>query len=165
MYNKNCFCITNEQHFSISVPPSDPISERMSSAQVLFLVSTVVSLALFFFLNEEIYFAHLHDKSFGVTPLRRLRCCTTVSLLHSQDSRVLFSGFFSPSMPWQKKQTTVKTCLRRPFPTVCLIFVIIAMALAAGRDCWQTAALSVGDTAHTQSSISRKDRCGMSHRM
>lgn len=37
----------------------------------------------------------------------------------------------------------------RPFPTVNLIFMIIAMALAAGHVCQQTAALAVGDTPYT----------------
>lgn len=43
----------------------------------------------------------------------------------------------------------MNTCLPRLFPTVNLIFMIIAMALAAGHDCQQTAALAVGDTPYT----------------
>lgn len=62
MYNKICFCITNEQHFSIFVLPSDSISDRMSSSQVLFLVSIVLIVTLFFSLYEEICHTHLHDK-------------------------------------------------------------------------------------------------------
>lgn len=69
MYSKICFCITNEQHFSIFVHPSDPISERMSSSQVLFLISIVLFVALFFSLYEEICHTHLHDKFLTVVLL------------------------------------------------------------------------------------------------
>lgn len=66
MYNKICFCITNEQYFSISVPPSDSISDRISPSQVLFLVSIVLFVTLFFSLYEEICHTHLHDKFLSV---------------------------------------------------------------------------------------------------
>lgn len=155
MYNKNCFCITNEQHFSISVPLSDPISGRISSAQVLFLVSIVMSLALFFFLNEGIRHTHLHGKFFGIAPAASY---DGAPLLACRILRAFFSVFFVLPLRTAAEQTAVNTCLRRPFPTVCLIFMIITMALAAGRDCRQAAAFTVGDTTHihTQSSISRQ---------
>lgn len=76
MYNKICFCITNEQHFSISVLPSDSISDGMSSSQVLFLVSIVLFVTLFFSLYEEICHTHLHDKFLSVVLWEQL--ATTV---------------------------------------------------------------------------------------
>lgn len=72
MYNKICFCITNEQHFSIFVPPSDSISDRMSSSQVLSLVSIVRDVTLFLSLYEEICHTHLHDKFLTVVLWERL---------------------------------------------------------------------------------------------
>ena len=66
MYNKSCFCITNEQHFSISVLPSDLISDRISSSQVLFLVSIVLFVTLLLSRYEEICHIYLHDKFLGV---------------------------------------------------------------------------------------------------
>lgn len=65
-FNTICFCITNEHYFSISVLPSDSITDGMSSSQVLFLVSIVLFVTLFFSLYEEICHPHLHDKFLSV---------------------------------------------------------------------------------------------------
>lgn len=175
MYNKICFCITNEQHFSISVPPSEPISQGMSTAQVLFLVSIVVSLTLFFFLDEGIRRTYLHDKFLSVAslwqPLATTVCRRLMARLPAASSRLehvrrpcfLFWAFFFYFNECNSSNNRPRRTLvfARPFPTVSLIFAIIAMSLAAGRDCRQTAAHTVGDTnthirTHIWSSVSRK---------
>lgn len=85
MYNKICFCITNEQYFSISVLPSDSISDRISSSQVLFLVSIVLFVTLFFSFYEEICHTHLHDNFLSV------ELCAQFGTTTYCDSLILYS--------------------------------------------------------------------------